>query len=340
MLSQSLNQARFIKDEPADRAIEAAFEQTGHAGFFKDLGVFTYNFQQPPAHWPKSMKDLWLEVSRSWSPEEEKVLEAASSWANTFLPEILHLLGFYSLPYCYAAADGAKVLVNSEKILNNTPKRLSDTASFVLDVLDQGAFEPSGKGFIALFKTRLYHAATRYFILKKGDWHPEAGQPINQEDMAGTLLSFSLIVLKGMQKLNRSVSLSDKEHYLQAWALMGERLGIQKPLLPETLKEAEQLEESIRLRHFRASEEGTLLAEKLISYYLQNLPAGINTGWVTAQVRYLLGAGVADVLNLPGNSDQAPPQTPQMLLLMKLWMGKDMPVMRKKMKENQIRQHI
>lgn len=340
MLSQSLNQARFIKDEPADRAIEVAFEQTGHAGFFKDLGVFTYNFQQPPAHWPQSMIALWLDVSRSWSSEEQKELLAASTWANSYLPEILHLLGFYSLPYCYAAADGAKVLVKSEKILHNTPKRLSDTAEFVLDVLDKGAFEASGKGFVALFKTRLYHAATRYFILKKGDWHPEAGQPINQEDMAGTLLSFSLIVLKGLQKLNRSINLSDKEHYLQAWALMGERLGIQKTFLPANLKEAEQLEESIRQRHFRASEEGSLLAGKLISYYLENLPAGINPAWVTSQVRYLLGADIADILKLPGTSDQAPPQTPQMLLLMKLWMGKDMPVMRKKMKENQIRQHI
>lgn len=156
MLSQSLNQARFIKDEPADRAIEAAFEQTGHAGFFKDLGVFTYNFQQPPAHWPQSMMALWLDVSRSWSSEEQKELLAASTWANSYLPEILHLLGFYSLPYCYAAADGAKVLVKSEKILHNTPKRLSDTAGFVLDVLDKGAFEASGKGFVALFKTRLY----------------------------------------------------------------------------------------------------------------------------------------------------------------------------------------
>lgn len=339
MLSNTLNQARLSMDPMADKAIQEAFGQAEHAGFFRELSALTYNFQQPPAHWPPSMQEVWLDVSREWSSEAHQILQASSKWANTYLPEILHLLGFYSLPYCYAAADGAKVLVNSEKILNNTPKRLSDTASFVLDVLDQGAFEPSGKGFVALFKTRLYHAATRYFLLKRGDWNPEAGQPINQEDMAGTLLSFSLIVLKGLQKLHKPVRKQDKEHYLQAWALMGQRLGIMQPLLPGTLKEAEQLEESIRLRHFRKSEEGSLLASKLIHYYLDNLPAGINPDWVTSQVRYLLGASVADVLNIPGDSDQAPSQTPQMLLLMKLWMGSDMPLMRKKMKENQVRQN-
>jgi hypothetical protein len=327
-------------DPLADKAIQEAFEDLGHATFFKELSGLQYNLQEIPAHWPESMVKLWSAISRKWSEKEQKILEGASKWSAKQLSEILHLLGFYSLPYCYAAADGAKVLVQSEKILNNTPKRLADTAQFVLDVLAPEAFSPSGKGFVALFKTRLFHAATRYFILNKGQWNPEAGQPINQEDMAGTLLSFSLIVLKGLHKLNKPVSLQEKDNYLKAWGLLGRRLGIEETVLPSSYAEAESLEKQIRERHFRESEEGTLLAGKLLEYYLQNLPSGMNPNWVSAQVRYLLGEAVADVLDIPGKGAFPPPQTPQMLLLMKLWMGGDMPAMRKKMKENQIRQKI
>lgn len=331
-----LKEARKQMDPLADQAITDFFTSFSAQAFYPELSKLNYNNQKPPAHWPESMHTLWEATSQAFVPEEAMPIAKAQTWAAPKLDKILHVLGFFSLPYCYAAADGAKVLVQSHKIINQPDKRLADTAAFVLDLLQIRAFESTGKGFVALFKTRLFHAATRYFILSKGSWDEQAGMPINQEDMAGTLLSFSSIVLQGLGKLEVKTSMEEKNHYVAAWAAFGKRLGIQDALRPDTYASARALEQAIEQRHFRTSAEGSLLAGKLVDYYLSNMPIGLDKTWPLKEMRYMLGTAVANLLQLPGQGEEKPVNTKLMMGIMRLWIGGNNQEMKKKMIENQL----
>src|SRR3954454_6141105 len=90
--------------------------------------------------------------------------------------------------------------------------------SFLVDIMQAGGLtEPGGRGRRAIQKVRLMHGAVRKLAASAPTWKAEYGLPINQEDLAGTLMSFSWVVMDGLDKLGISLSDSDREAYLHCW---------------------------------------------------------------------------------------------------------------------------
>jgi hypothetical protein len=245
--------------------------------------------------------------------QSELMQQAAQlpAWANAGLMKkgsqffaahaevILNLLGLLSLPYCYAAADGAMVLQLSERMRNDTGKRLFDTADFVWDVMAPDAFDKLGSGFASIVKVRLGHAAARYYTLKNPEWNKAWGLPVNQEDMAGTNLSMSLIVIRGMRKLGFTVQYEEQQAFMHLWNVIGALLGIRPELLPETGKEAQLLEASIRTRHFKASPHGQSLTRSLTDYLSHTAKEqGLPTADLLGLMRFLLGDDLSRLLDI------------------------------------------
>ncbi len=209
------------------------------------------------------------------------------------------MLGFLSLPYCYAAAKGAEVLARSKRIMAEPGKRLLETAEFVFDVSQPGAFEEQGKGFVSILKVRLMHAAARWYVQQATDWDADYfGIPVNQEDMAGTNLSFSLITVRGLRKLGIVVLPNQSHDYIQFWNLIGARLGLKSELLPETNKEAYLLEKWIKNRHFEASDAGEKLTKSLLAYFAEATKDSPIEGRSQAFIQYLLGDQISEILGL------------------------------------------
>jgi hypothetical protein len=176
-------------------------------------------------------------------------------------------------------------------------KRLLETAQFIIEVMREGAFDPSGSGSFEIQKTRLIHALVRNYIQYRTAWDPAWGVPVNQEDMAGTNLAFSYIILAGMEQSDFLLSRQEKEDFLFTWRFIGFQLRIDERLLPENTQEAKALEEAIRLRHFRKSEEGPLLTTELINHYKESFPV-IASYFVESQIRYFIGPEVSELLGL------------------------------------------
>jgi hypothetical protein len=211
---------------------------------------------------------------------------------------VMNLLGLLSLPYCYTAANGAMVLYLSELIKKQTTKRLFDTAIFVWEVMGPDAFKETGTAYSEILKIRITHAAVRYYTLQGGKWDRSWGIPINQEDMAGTNLSFSLIVIRGLKKLGIKVNPQEEEAFLHTWSVIGYLLGLDEGLIPRSMLEAEHLDTSIKNREFRASSHGAELTQSLIDHIMS-----VNTTKATADdivglMRYLLGNEIADMLSM------------------------------------------
>ncbi|MBN3582055.1 DUF2236 domain-containing protein [Algoriphagus aestuarii] len=256
-----------------------------------------------PQNYPQSIQDFFLEYTYELSEQEREILIKGQSFFNKQGDIYLAMLGFYSLPYCYAFANGAEVLVRSTRIVNESGKRLGETAKFLLEVFRPGAFLDSREAFFICAKIRLIHAFSRYFIHHYSkDWNPNFGKPINQEDMLGKNLAFSLLVLRGMRKIGLSISQQDSEQILGYWKILGKLMGIQTDYWPDTNKEAYELEKLIRQRHMRQSEAGEILIQSLLSYYEQNQKEPFLKGKSESLVSFMIGKEASKALGIQSDS--------------------------------------
>lgn len=302
--NKTLNEKRLHGDLHADRFTAVVFDNPEDKITLSDW-MKDFNSNNQFNNLPKLFQQNELFIGTNQLPfwADKKAIKAGAAFFAKHANAIMNMLGLLSLPYCYTAANGAMVLYLSERINNDTAKRLFDTASFVWDVMSPDAFEENGKGFAAILKVRLIHAAVRFYTLKSGKWDKQWGLPVNQEDMAGTNLAFSLIVIRGLRKFGYNVSYHDQQAYLHYWNVVGYLLSLDENLLPQTGKEAYQLESAIRERHFKASEQGISLTNALTTYFFK-----VNTGnhfsnlEIIQVMRYLLGNEIADMLGLTSGS--------------------------------------
>jgi len=297
-----LNLYREMGDQPADTFVDFYFNNPNlKLKLDSELGKLKVN-----KDWEMFLKAIpeanWFDL------EEDKMslallvcrVEACAFYKNKE-QYILQLLGLLSLPYCYAAADGAKVLYQTERMYKDVAKRLEETAVFIKEMMNPLAFTPDGAGKVSLFKVRLMHAAARFYI-KKGNWDMRLGLPVNQEDMAGTNLSFSLLIIRGLRKMGFAIKFEEQENYINYWSWIGSVLGLSEALLPQSGKDAHDLELMISERQFRPSEEGVVLTESLLKcFYSLNDEKQIKNKEISGFMRFLLGDKVADILNLPKN---------------------------------------
>ena len=82
-------------------------------------------------------------------------------------------------------------------------------------------FEENGKAISTTQKIRLIHASIRYYVYQAGWNVNEYGEPIDQEDLVGTLLAFSYQTLEGLKLLGMDISDEEYHAYLHSWAVVG-----------------------------------------------------------------------------------------------------------------------
>ena len=171
----------------------------------------------------------------AWA-DSEKIKRGVKLF-SLYGPEVFMLLNVSSLPMCYTCAKGAQVLFETGRLLSHggnidpLARRLMETAQMVINVLSEGGLAPSGSGIITLQKVRLIHASIRHF-LKAGQYHntkwdsDKYGEPINQEDLAGTLMSFGPVIIAGLKRLNIELSDTQIEDYMHCWKVVGHLMGL------------------------------------------------------------------------------------------------------------------
>lgn len=302
-----LNQLRKLEDELADTAVQALMSN-------KDLSYTINSWKVIPENLPKEFPPALCSYFDFFLGEhphgEAPFIKQTQFFFEKHSGLILSLLGFYSLPYTYAFGDGAEVLVRSKKIVENPGKRLAETALFVLECYRPEAFVADKRILLVLAKVRLIHALSRFYIKKHArDWDPAWGQPINQEDLLSTNLTFSLLISRGMQKSNQVLSSVEREMLLSYWGLVGHYLGIDTRFWPQSNKEAFELERLIRKRHLKASQAGKILLQSLLGFYRESLLRPELSPFLEDILRYYLGTEVSNILEL-----NASPKLPEWFL--------------------------
>lgn len=145
--------------------------------------------------------------------------------------------------------------------------RLFQTAQMLVDVMSPGGLGPGGKGLCTIQKVRLLHGAIRHLIRTSDTPWDEAqlGVPINQEDLAGTMLTFSSVILEGLRKRDIDVSAAHQEAYFSTWCVIGRLMGVQDALIPKDLASGVALMKAIQYRQIAASPQGIQMTEALLN---------------------------------------------------------------------------
>ena len=263
------------------------------------LRSLTYNDQPVPSELPSSI-GRWLGEHGElpdWVDRDR--LERGCAVVVEHGPQVCVALATASLVYCYAGYPGVKVLTFSRRLGHDADRRVGETAQFVLAVMAPGSLDPCGRGIRKIQKVRLLHAAIRHLVTGSGRWDVSAdGVPICQEDLVGTLLSLSWIVVDALHRLGVRIDDQEAEDYHYRWRVIGQMLGIEPAAIPADLTQAAELTRRIALRNHRRSDEGILMTRALFALHSGSLPTGFE-GAAPALTRYLLGDEVCALVGLP-----------------------------------------
>jgi hypothetical protein len=217
-------------------------------------------------------------------------------------PEILLTLGSYAVPLAYAAGNGVQVIHRARRLKDDPIRRLCDTAQMVINVMQPGGLARGEIGWRSVRKVRLIHAVIRYFVTNHGPvWNDAWGSPVNQEDQAGTLLTFSVGAIHGLRLMGAEIRKEDADDYMAAWAAVGRLLGLDEGLIPVDEIEGAELAKTIGARQHRPTPEGQELMAHLLEAVDSLFPF---KGYAVSLSHFFLdstvyGENVVQILKLP-----------------------------------------
>jgi hypothetical protein len=297
---------RDVGDELADKVVKEVFD--GPDGVNKVNGIMrtlVRNDQPVPKDLPKELRG-YLTTSLSlpeWA-DAAKIRKGQEVFEEYGLFITLCLF-CASLPSAYADAKAVKVLYLTAQLDTDARRRVMETGQFLIDVCRVGGLDPNGKGLRAIQHVRLMHAAVRHLIQDRAGKHPGVwnynswGVPINQEDMAATILSFWYVVGEPMSRLGVELEDDEIDAYLHLWNVIGHLMGVVKDLRPNDAADANALLEAIKRRRFMASPEGQHMTRALLALLDQLTPTKVFDQTIPPLIRRLIGDATADLLLIP-----------------------------------------
>lgn len=237
---------------------------------------------------------------------EPAMVERGQQLFAEFIPQLGLGMWMASIPAGYAGAHGAEVLTHTARLLSDPKRRFIETGQFIIDVMTPGGLEPDASGSRDIRHVRLMHAAVRHLLRTHipDDGMPpfdvtKFGHPINQEDLLGTLFTFSLIGLHVLERSGVRLSQDDAEAYVHTWNVIGHLMGVRSDLLPLGRADAEVVFDRIKRRNYASSEAGRQLTAAAIEVMQELLALRVLRGAPAAGIRELLGTEVADLLGVP-----------------------------------------
>lgn len=292
-----LQGCRRIGDPAGDTALHAIFERHDAAALNALMGRIVAN-DELPDDLPVEIRAFLEQTSAlpAWA-DPARIREAERLFNLHGLVSLVSLV-CASLPECYTMRTGVRILDLTGQLGEHTNRRLHQTAVMVLAVMGRQGLQAHGRGVRQAQKVRLIHAAIRYRILgaigaagvpaaaggqvpgvipgavrsvteviaqRRFDWQIERdGYPINQEDLAFTLLTFGHVIPRGMQALGVSLTDDEVASFLHAWNVVGTVMGVHEDLLAHSPADAALLFARIKARQAGASPAGARLTGALL----------------------------------------------------------------------------
>jgi hypothetical protein len=281
---QFLNQRRLTADPLGDEIITVLARERGNDGLNSVWQMLLKGNPRLQDEFPAQVHELLDETLLLPPWADVSLIARGETFFDDCGPLCLVSLLCASLPECYVLRNEAEVLGTTRNLETHAYRRIFQTAQMIKDVMSRGGLAPCGPGVLAARKVRLMHAIIRHLILTMPRQlealappksFPEAvqrmpawdidrlGRPINQEDMAYTLLTFSHVILLSFQRMKIEVAPDEAEAYLHCWNVVGYLTGVREDLMAASRPEAECLFSAIKTRQAAESEAGQALTAAL-----------------------------------------------------------------------------
>lgn len=294
-----LDPLRKAGDPLADAAIEEIYELGRQDQVREALLSLEGNAQAVPAGLPPKLEEYFIRSAALPDWADPALITRGQGLFGRYQGHFVTTLLCGSLPLCYGCADGAQVLYRSTRLTQGVYRRLMETSQFVIDVLETGSLAASARGVRSAQKIRLLHATMRYHLVRKEDWDTAWGLPVNQEDLTATLMSFSVIIPRGLAKLGVELPVQDRDALYHLWRIVGHVLGVDERVNPVSFAEGTALVEAVLHRHQRSSEAGTVLTKGVLDFIREVLPTPLFAGVGPSLIRHIIGDKAADTVSVP-----------------------------------------
>jgi hypothetical protein len=259
--------------------------------------------QDPPA--PLVALFEQLEQKPRWL-DDERVELGRRSGARVGIAGS-YVLGCMALMGGYRFSATTKPLVFTGALERNAARRLDETAKYVCDVYSPGGLDRRGAGFASTVRVRVMHALVRHAASRSATWQQDDwGLPINQTDMLGTNLLFSVVYLTGLRAMGMRFTREEADALIHMWRYIGYLMGVQERLLPATEIEGRRLAYAMFRSQPGADDDSRRLAKALADAPYTRARGELRRKLVDLDVHYrlglsraLLGNKIADELGLP-----------------------------------------
>jgi hypothetical protein len=221
----------------------------------------------------------------------------------------MFVLSAWALINGYHSSAAVKPLAFTGQLKYNTQRRLAETARYVSEATQVDGLRRGRPGYEISLRVRLIHAHVRHACMQSPDWRTdEWGVAINQADMLGTLLEFSLLMMEGARRLGFHATEDERKAILAMWRYSGHLSGIDPWLLDHLASEGRtrRIADLVGLVQPGPDEDSLMLANQLLKVPDNDVEHGLPKAVVFAVSRFhnglaraLNGHEIADNLGVP-----------------------------------------
>lgn len=202
----------------------------------------------------------------------------------------------------YLASKADKPLVGTGDLRRMAPRRLNETATWYIDVTSPGGLDRFSPGFTGTLRVRVMHALVRAAMNQRDDWDFDGwDSPVNQVQLAGTLMLFSLANLAGCQAMGMRFSDRERDAVFHFWRYVGLLMGVHPELVPTCEEDTWRLFWLEADTEFEPDDDSFLLAQALHGGRDEGWATELARAYLSSYSRLILGRSNADRLGLPDN---------------------------------------
>ena len=244
-LHAALTAARHAGDPLADRTIEAFRALPGGQGWrlLEDALTRGPAALDDPAL-PQALRELLASAAEAPPWLDLALVDAgvAAHWRMGIAAQTLALT-YGSLAFGYQYGDLARPLAMTGRLERMAPRRVGETARWVLAAVAPGGMAPWAPGWASTIRVRLVHALVRDHLHRGGRWtDPEWGVPLSAAGLLATGIGGFLVVpYRAMRDLGLRATRADREARTALWRWISHVMGAPTALLPASWSEAERL---------------------------------------------------------------------------------------------------
>ena len=320
LTGDDLEQLRRHCDPLADAAVAGYFATIDAAEPMALFGQLAQHAALPPEQQVPAVEAFFAEAGRlpEWADRDR--IERGQAFFNEWAAHHFTAMYLASLPTAYAAAKGVQVLNLTARLRTDTERRLNETAQFLMDISGPGAFEPGGVAISRVLHIRLMHAAVRWLIehdpvvthvddlapprrapdgaADPGLWSASWGRPANQEDLLGTMLTFTTVVYDVFDSSGVEYTDDQLEDHLYLWRVVATLLGVEPAIIPQDRTTAARIQTLIWDRQHAPSAAGVEMSDALLGQAEDRLPK-LMWAFIPTAMRRFNGDAVCDMIGVP-----------------------------------------